>query len=107
MTIKDIVKLACPQYTGRKITEGTQAPKDLDSYWDEGYRTYYHFVNLLSASVFTLHSNHPGFEPGQVRRLENELPKNTAMVCHHFMGTKQSITVYRGTGNDVVPVLKP
>lgn len=107
MTIKDLVTLACPQYTGRKITQGTQAPKNLDSYWEEGDRTYYHFVNLLSQSVYTLHSNHPVYEPGQVRRLENELPKQTAMVCHHVRGTTQSITVYLGTGNDVFPVLKP
>ena len=106
MTFKEIAKLACPDYKGRKITLGTgPAPKHLDSYWDEGYRTYYHFVRLADKQVTTLHSNHPGFEPGQPRTLKNELPKGYALVCRHFMGEKQSVSVYVGTGEDATPLM--
>lgn len=106
MTNKELVQLACPTYKGRKILQGTTAPKHLDSYWDEGYRSYYYLVNLDQKSVYQVHSNHPGFEPDQVRVLDNELPKHYAMVVHQFAGTKQYAVVYQGTGNDQYPVLK-
>lgn len=106
MTTKEIVKLACPDYNGRKITVGEgPAPKHLDSYWDEGYRTYYHFVRLADKHVDTLHSNHPGFEPGRPRVMKNELPKGYALVCRHFMGEKQSVSVWMGTGEADAPIL--
>lgn len=107
MTIKEIAKLACPTYTGRKISLGSgPAPKHLDSYWDEGYRSYYHFVRIGDQMVQTLHSNHPGFEPSRPRYLVNDLPKGWALVCHQFSGTTQSINVFQGTGSDLYPVLR-
>lgn len=108
MTIKEIVKLACPTYTGRKISLGAGlAPKHLDSYWDEGYRTYYVLVRIADKLVNPVHSNHPGFEASQPRYMVNDLPLGWSLVCHDFMGaTKQSVTVYYGTGCDQFPVLR-
>ena len=105
MDTKDIVKLACPNYKGRKISVGSIVPKYLDSYWDEGYRTYYHFVRLHDKLVNTMHSNHPGFEPQQPRYLVNALPEGWALVEQHLAGMKESIIVYRGLGTDQFPVL--
>jgi len=105
MTIKEIVKLACPAYTGRTITEGTRVPKCLDSYWEDGYRTYYHFVRLQDKQVRTVHSNHPAFEPRQPRYLVNALPEGWALVEQRKSGLKESIVVYRGTGTDHSPVV--
>lgn len=107
MLINDIVKLAVPSFKGRKVTVDTgKPPKHLDSYWDEGYRTYYHFVRLGDKLVKTLHSNHPGFEPNRPRYLANDLPLGWALVCHHMQGLKQSVVVYYGTGSDEYPVLQ-
>lgn len=106
MDLKQIVKIACPEYTGRKITEGTIAPKYLDSYWDEGHRSFYHLVRLADRFVNTLHSNHPGFEPTQPRYLVNDLPTGWALVAEHHAGMKTSIQVYLGTGIDQFPVLR-
>jgi hypothetical protein len=106
MTIKDIVKLACPAYTGRKITAGTIAPKYLDSYWEDGYRTYYHFVRLQDKLVHTVHSNHPTFEPQRPRYLVNTLPEGWALVEQRKSGMKESMVVYHGTGTDPFPMLR-
>jgi hypothetical protein len=107
MTIKEIVKLACPTYKGRKMSLGSgPAPKHLDSYWDEGYRTYYFFVRIADKLVHPVHSNHPGFEASQPRYLVNDLPLGWALVCHHFTGTTQSVSVYYGTGADQYPVVR-
>jgi hypothetical protein len=107
LSIKEVVTLASPTYKGRKISLGAgPAPKHLDSYWDEGYRTYYFLVRLEDRLVNPVHSNHPGFEASQPRYMVNDLPLGWAMVCHHFMGTKQSVSVYYGTGQDQYPVLR-
>lgn len=100
-SLKKIVKLAFPDYKGRKIALATGTlPTQLDSYWDSGCRDYWAFVRLYDHKVLPVHSNHPGFEARQPRTLRS-LPVGFALVCRSYSGcAPQRVTVWEGKDND-------
>lgn len=92
--VDGVLKAACPRYKGRKISvECEYIPKNLDSYWDEGCRSYYSFYNIADGRVVTLHSNHPVFEKDQPRTMSS-LPVGVLLVCHQYAGVNQWVTIY-------------
>lgn len=95
--VKVVGKVAFPDYSGRKFFLSHKFPIELDSFWDEGSRTYFSFVDLETQKVFEVHSNHPAFEPNQPRTLRNPqaLPVNVVLVSRAIcMGHESGITVY-------------
>ncbi len=92
--VKDIVARAYPDYKGRKISVRTDyIPKSLNSYWDEGHRTYYSFYELATGKSHNIGSNHPMFEAAKPRNL-SELPKGVVIVAQVFAGTSKWVTIY-------------
>ena len=92
--VKCVIEAACPRYKGRKIyIECDHIPTKLDSYWDEGYRNYYAFYDIRTQQVFNLPSNHPFYQPNRPRDMK-ALPVGVLLVCHHYCGTRQYVTIY-------------
>ncbi len=93
--VKDIVARAYPDYKGRKISVRTDyIPKSLNSYWDEGHRTYYSFYELATGRSRDIGSNHPMFEANKPRNL-SELPRGVVIVARNYRGSAaQSINIY-------------
>ena len=106
-TIKAILKASFPDYKGRKVSiETGYIPQQLDSYWFEGSRDYYAFVQLdENFKCLQVHSNHPLFEKNQPREL-NGLPKGIVLVQHtYFCGKDAGITIYANK-EDVTPLIE-
>jgi hypothetical protein len=91
--IKNIVKATHPTYKGRKISVSTSIPSQLNSWWDEGHRTYYTFYELATGRTQGTGSNHPMFEATKPRYLSS-LPEGVVIVARNYHGTGQSITIY-------------
>lgn len=94
--IKAIAKVAFPEYKGRKIRVDVKIPTDLSSYWSEGSRDYFTFVELDTLKIFQVHSNHPAFESNQPSQLNpSKLPANVVVVRHSiFCGHDCGITIH-------------
>lgn len=95
-SVKHIVNATFPDYKGRKffLQPSERAPKKLDSYWDEGSRTYYAFYNLDTQEVLQVHSNHPMFEAKQPNTLR-ELPVHVVLVSYAIScGRECGVTLY-------------
>ena len=92
--IKRIAKLAFPDYRGRKFRYDTRIPTKLESYWSEGSRDSYAFVELKTGKVAAVQSNHPFFEAGRPSELK-ALPAGFVIVEHSiFCGKDMCLTVY-------------
>ena len=103
--IKKIIAATFPKYKGRKIKVSTSIPSCLDSYWDGGSRDYYAFYCLDNGRTHDVHSNHPVFERGQPRDLEDGLPLRLVIVCHsYFRGKDMGLTIYANAA-DLAPML--
>lgn len=64
--VKMLLAASYPEYRGRKIrVTPFVGPMRLDSYWDEGSRTYFVFVDISTGRSINVHSNHPIYERGQ------------------------------------------
>lgn len=99
--IKEIIRIAYPDYKGRKVWIGTieHPPMFLDSYWDEGSRNSYIFLHLRTHEIIKVHSNHPYFEPNQPRKL-NKLPEDVLLIERSiFRGVDAGIHIYVNTSN--------
>lgn len=92
--VRKLVSAAYPDYKGRKVYVSTKIPNDLSSYWDEGSRDYYCFIELETARVMPVETNHPAFEPNKPRAL-NALPLGFLLLKHSiFAGNDCGITIY-------------
>ncbi len=95
-SVKHIVQATFPDYTGRKLflQPRERAPKELQSYWDEGSRTYYAFYNLDTHEVLQVGSNHPFYEPQKPTTLR-ELPEHIVLVSRAIhWGKETGVTLY-------------
>ena len=92
---RDLVKKAFPDYNGRKYrVKVFEGPKEIRSYWSEGSRDFYAFINMETKEAGEIHSNHPVYEPNQPNTLK-ELPINVALICHTiFCGKDIGVTIY-------------
>src|ERR1700761_3671700 len=90
--VKELLVKTFPEYRGRKFyLNAFSGPKELRSFWDEGSRTYYKFINLSTFQVHEVHSNHPFFEANQPSTLK-ELPVGVALVSYSiFMGKETGV----------------
>lgn len=103
--LRKIVSGCFPNYRGTKIKISDEVPKRLDSYWEGGSKYSFCFYQLDTGKTFDVHSNHPMFEPGQPRILD-ELPMNIALVKHTiFQGHDLGITIYLNPKN-ITPYLE-
>jgi len=105
--VKAIINASFPNYKGRKVSiETSRIPTQLDSYWFEGSRDYYAFVQLADDfKCLPVHSNNPVYEPKQPRDLKN-LPKGIVLVQHTiFCGKDMGITIYANQ-DDVTPLIE-
>jgi hypothetical protein len=87
--VKNIIKATHPTYKGRKVSVSTSIPSQLNSWWDEGYRTYYTFYELATGRTQGTGSNHPMFEASKPRYLSS-LPRGVVIVARNYMGAKQA-----------------
>jgi len=103
-TIKDIVGACYPNYRGKSFKLSTSIPSRLESYWDEGSRTYYCFYHLDQKKSFSIGSNHPLFEASKPRDLD-KLPDRVVIVAHSIScGKDTGITIYANP-SDLAPML--
>jgi hypothetical protein len=94
--VKKIVEKAFPEYGGKKIRVDSSFPTNLNSYWCDGSRDYFVFVNLDTMETKEVLSNHPYFEKDRPRVLDVAgLPPNIVLVekCI-FAGKELHCTVY-------------
>lgn len=102
--LKKIVKATFPGYKGRKFQLSTDIPTNLDSYWSGGSKDSYAFYCLGTGKAADVHTNHPFFEAGQPRELD-ELPRGIIIVKHtYFCGKDLGITIYANQ-EDLAPML--
>jgi len=94
--VKQIAAVAFPEYKGRKFRVDVKIPTSLESYWGEGSRNYFVFVELDTKKTFLVHSNHPAFEANQPSKLNPQhLPSNVVVVEHSiFCGKDSGITIH-------------
>jgi len=94
--VKQIIQDCFPNYKGRKIRLSDHIPSQLNSWWDEGSRTYYTFYQPSTRKVFQVHSNHPLFEANQPRELHEEaIPEDVLLISHHiFCGKDAGIIIH-------------
>lgn len=95
--IKNLVKLAFPDYRGRKIrVSADTAPTRLDSYWDGGSRDYWVFVRLHDMEILSAPSNNPVYEAMRPR-IMSFLPRGFALIRRSiFCGQEVGVTVWFG-----------
>lgn len=80
--------------------ETFKGPKNVNSYWDEGSKSVYFLINLVTMEELPLPTSHPVFDrkPNGERmgNLElNELPENVALVeGGWFCGKPSTVYVY-------------
>lgn len=105
-TVRKIVNATFPSYKGRKFKLSTDIPSRLNSYWNGGSRDYFSFYELSTGKVLDVGSNHPFFEAGKPRDLE-ELPPGIVIVKHSiFCGKDMGITIY-ANASDLAPMIPP
>jgi hypothetical protein len=102
-SVMRLIKAAVPDYRGRRVSVSTYIPKRLDSYWDEGSRDYWYFVDMTTLRSVEVQSNHPYFEKDRPRDLES-LPSGIALVCHSYRGNFKYMTVHVNAC-DLAPLL--
>jgi hypothetical protein len=103
--IDKIVRRCYPAYAGKRIVISDEIPAVLDSFWDGGHRDYYVFLSLHTGEVYSVHSNHPDFEPGQPRNLRS-LPAGVLLVQLTYSGQERYLTIYAEAGT-LTPMLPP
>jgi hypothetical protein len=103
-----IVRAAFPEYKGRKFYLSPDVPARIESYWDEGSRSYYAFYELATGKLLEVESNHPWYERGRPRDLpEAGLPPGVVLVERWISrGKDVGITIY-ARQEDLVPLLPP
>ena len=94
--MKKVLSKTFPSYSGRKFKIViNDFPERLDSYWDEGSRTYYAFYDISSGKEYSMPSNHPFFEKDKPRNLGGALLKGVILVANSiFLGKDMGITFY-------------
>lgn len=103
--IQDIIKATFPDYHGRKVQLSFNPPKRLNSYWSGGSKTSYAFYHLDTKKAYAVETNHPFFEAGKPRNLEDGLPPRLLLVAHViFCGKDMGITICANT-KDLAPIL--
>lgn len=104
-TLKEIGKTAFPDYRGRKFRIETKYfPREVNSYWDGGTRSYYVFLNLQNGAIVPVGSNHPMFESQKPNAVPIDLPPEIVIVEHvYFCGKDLGIRVY--VKKEVLPAL--
>lgn len=92
-----LIKSICESigYNGRKIRASLgSVPNQLDSYWDCGSKDTYYFYHLDQQKLFKVDSNHPFFEVGKPRQL-NQLPNRILLIEHSiFCGKDLGLKIY-------------
>jgi hypothetical protein len=90
-----VLKATFPNYKGKKFEVVVDNfPTKIDSYWDEGTRTYFSFFDIASKKIYDIGSNHPLFEPNKPRVYSNPLP-GVILVSHIiFQGKDIGVTFY-------------
>lgn len=92
--VNRVAKICFPEFSGKEVTISDNPPKELNSFWDEGNKNEYVFFDQVSEKTFSVHSNHPYFEPNQPRNLEH-LPLNILLVEHSIYGRgNNQLTIY-------------
>lgn len=106
----NLIRIAFPNYRGRKFKLSTDIPPRLDSYWSGGSKDKYVFVELKTkreeVKFLPVANNHPFFKAGMPRKLD-KLPVGLVLVKHSiFQGKDMGITIYGNTEN-ITPLLPP
>lgn len=104
-SVKHIITATFPDYKGRKffLQPSEKAPKELNSYWDEGSRSFYAFYNLDTKEVLHVHSNHPWFEKNQPNKLR-ALPDHVVLASYVIScGRECGVTLY-GNLQGLLPI---
>jgi len=88
---RDLVRRAFPRYRGRTYYYCNSMPHRLDSYWVNGYRSYW---AIFTKGVFrSVPSNHPVFEKDRPR--DFDYPEDSTIVLEHcYAGTRQYIVLH-------------
>jgi len=94
-----VVKACFPDYRGRKFKLSTMIPFRLDSYWDEGSRTFFSFYQLSTGKTYDVQSNHPFFEKSAPRELPTLPPGIVICARSYFCGKDMGITIYANRGD--------
>lgn len=99
MTTRELVKLAFPDYRGRKITETIETrPVDVTSYWDGGSRDYFVAIDLRTGRIAPIKQNGTPYDGGPIAPNGVLIPAWGALVRHSiFCGKDCGVTVMRGT----------
>lgn len=80
-----------------------RGPKNLNSYWDSGYRDYFAIVPLVgNGPIKQIEQNGTPFDDKNYEL--SELPEGYALAVHHYSGTRQSGTLYLSKEN-ITPML--
>lgn len=92
--VEKVIKATFPDYRGRKVyLQCERIPTRLDSYWDEGHRDYFCFLDLKTWKTYAMHSNHPLYERNQPREM-SELPAGVLLVRRTYSGCNQYLTIF-------------
>jgi len=80
-------------------------PMSLNSYWQDGYRDYFKFVNLSTGqTVASVAQNGTPFDGANYEL--STLPEGFAICMRSYMGTRESGTIYLNAVN-LAPLLPP
>ena len=91
-----LVKLAYPQNTNNSVTICTCSGDDehnCGSYWSEGYRDYFTFIDLSTMQLAQA-PQQSAFDRQVVGLDRVKLPKGIVIVVQHFMGTRKGVSIY-------------
>jgi hypothetical protein len=91
-----LVKLAYPQNTNNSVTICTCSGDDehnCGSYWSEGYRDYFTFIDLSTMQLAQA-PQQSAFDRQVVGLDRVKLPKGIVIVVQHFMGTRKSVSIH-------------
>ena len=91
--ISQLIGIAFPSYSGRKIKLSTDIPDHLDSFWNGGSKNSFCFISS-DFKKFSVPNNHPFYDNSNYRKLST-LPKNVFLIMHSiFCGKDSGITIF-------------
>ena len=95
---KDLVRLAFPEYRGRKIYEQIATrPVDVTSFWDGGSRDWFVMIDLRDGRIVKIPQNGTPYDGGRMMPNGVTVPSWGAIVRRSVIqGQNGGVTVFRG-----------
>jgi hypothetical protein len=95
--VKEIAKIAFPEYTGQKFKVSVvTGPIDVsyNAYWSGGSRTWYNFVRLDTLKALGVTPAQSGFDAPIKGNLVMLVPSLVCVTHTHFCGNDMGITIH-------------